>query len=102
MNDPKLTTLRSKSKRPSKRNTVISLQVISLVGLLLALIGLYLAFFTDVTTDYGIAGVHDDAMLIAMGFLLSVPSKVALTLWFSDPEARAAGPAKKPEEDEQQ
>lgn len=76
----------------SKRNTVIVLQCLSLLGLILVLTGFYLAFFTDVTTSYGITGVRDDAMLIALGFLLMVPSKMALTLWLTDPEVKAAEP----------
>lgn len=76
----------------SKRKTVIVLQCISLVGLIMALTGFYLAFFTDVTTAYGIEGVRDDAMLIALGFLLMVPCRLALTLWLTDPEVREAKP----------
>lgn len=76
----------------SKRKTVIILQGLSLVGLILALAGFYLAFFTDVTTAYGIEGVRDDAMLIALGFLLMVPCRLALTLWLTDPEVKEDKP----------
>lgn len=74
----------------SKRKTVIVLQSLSLFGLIMALVGFYLAFFTDVTTAYGIEGVRDDAMLIALGFLLMVPCRLALTLWLTDPEVKQA------------
>ena len=56
--------------------------MISLIitGLMLVLLGLYFAMFTDTATKKGVDGILTIAGFIAMGLFISVPAKIYLTL----------------------
>ena len=49
-------------------------------GVILVLIGLYLAIFTDISISNGTDGILTIAGFIAGGLFISVPAKIYLTL----------------------
>lgn len=53
-----------------------------LVGVLLIIIGVILMAFTDVTVTMGMNGILMVSLIIGLGLLLSIPSKIVLTLLY--------------------
>ncbi len=51
-----------------------------ILGVILVLIGLYLAIFTNISTSKGTDGIFTIAGFIAGGLFISVPAKIYLTL----------------------
>ncbi|WP_215426376.1 MULTISPECIES: hypothetical protein [Agarivorans] len=50
------------------------------IGLLLVLVGVALAMFSNISVSMGVTGVQIIAGIIGLGLLLMVPSKIILTL----------------------
>ncbi|WP_246611877.1 hypothetical protein [Agarivorans aestuarii] len=50
------------------------------IGLLLVLVGIALAMFSNISVSMGVTGVQIIAGIIGLGLLLMVPSKIILTL----------------------
>jgi small neutral amino acid transporter SnatA (MarC family) len=50
------------------------------VGLVLVLVGIALAMFSNISVSMGVTGVQIIAGIIGLGLLLMVPSKIILTL----------------------
>jgi hypothetical protein len=64
-----------------KENTVKNIMVgLIIVGIIMVLIGLYLAIFTNISTSKGTDGIFTIAGFIAGGLFVSVPAKIYLTL----------------------
>jgi len=59
------------------KNTMIGVMIF---GIILILVGLYLAVFTDISTTKGTDGIFTIAGFIAGGLFISVPAKIYLTL----------------------
>ena len=55
------------------------LGIASWIGAAFVAMGLYIALFTDVTTEYGLTALRDDVELIVLGMLLLIPAKTVLT-----------------------
>lgn len=51
-----------------------------ILGVILVLVGLYLAIFTNTSTSKGTDGIFTIAGFIAGGLFVSVPAKIYLTL----------------------
>jgi len=62
----------------NKKQTQWLMISLILTGLALILVGVYLASFTNTTTD-GVSGILTVAGLISGGLLISVPAKIYLT-----------------------
>ena len=50
------------------------------IGLLLVLVGIALAMFSNISVSMGVTGVQIISGIIGLGLLLMVPSKIILTL----------------------
>lgn len=50
------------------------------IGLLLVLVGVALAMYSNISVSMGVTGVQIIAGIIGLGLLLMVPSKIILTL----------------------
>lgn len=70
----------------SKRNWMTLASIGSWVGIAFIASGFYVALGTDLTERAGIGGLRDDVMLIAIGLVLLIPSKIVLTLRLMDME----------------
>jgi hypothetical protein len=64
-------------KERATKNIMIGLIIL---GVILVLIGLYLAIFTNISTSKGTDGIFTIAGFIAGGLFISVPAKIYLTL----------------------
>ena len=58
------------------------MKVILIIGLTLIIFGAYLAMFTTVTVSMGSTGILMIGLLLGLGFLLFIPSKIFLLLRF--------------------
>jgi hypothetical protein len=80
-----------------KENTVKNIMVgLIIVGIIMILIGLYLAISTNISTSKGTDGIFTIAGFIAGGLFVSVPAKIYLTLQlmkFNDENVRAKNEA---------
>lgn len=67
----------------SQSQTLIRwLKVIMLLGLVLFLTGHYMMSYTNIPEDYGVKGLVGCAALMAVGIVLSLPTKMYLTfIW---------------------
>jgi len=57
------------------------LTVIMFVGLALTVAGLGLVLFYDLTPEYGVTGMMIQAVLITVGSLMFLPTKIYLMFW---------------------
>ncbi len=77
-----------------KENTVKNIMIgMIILGIILVLVGLYLAVFTNISTSKGTDGIFTIAGFIAGGLFVSVPAKIYLTLQLmklNDEHLRAA------------
>ncbi len=63
-----------------KEHTIKSIMLgLMILGVVLVLIGLYLAIFTDISTSKGTDGIFSIVGFIAAGLFISVPAKLYLT-----------------------
>lgn len=58
------------------------MKVILIIGLTLIIFGAYLAMFTTVTVSMGSTGILMIGLLLGLGLLLFIPSKIFLLLRF--------------------
>ena len=64
-----------------KENTVKNIMLgLIVLGIIMVLIGLYLAIFTNTSISKGTDGIFTIARFIAGGLFISVPAKIYLTL----------------------
>ena len=77
-----------------KENTVKNIMIgMIILGIILVLVGLYFAIFTNISTSKGTDGIFTIAGFIAGGLFVSVPAKIYLTLQLmklNDEHLRAA------------
>jgi len=64
-------------KERTVKNIMLALIIL---GVILVLLGIYLAVFTDISTSKGTDGIFSIVGFIAAGLFISIPAKIYLTV----------------------
>jgi hypothetical protein len=71
----------------SDKKLLLILKICITLGIVLLLLGIYLHNFSEMIEEMGVSGIIISAMCIALGMILSLPTKMYLTFILVKQEA---------------
>ncbi|MFC3093198.1 hypothetical protein DRW07_03115 [Alteromonas sediminis] len=73
----------------NNKSLLLTLKLVMCTGIAFILIGIYLHNFSDTMEDLGVTGIIVSAAFVAIGMIMSIPTKMYLTFIWVKREADA-------------